>query len=128
MADAFAGLDGVRVERRPTEVRLVFTSGLFRSSTELTATARPVLAEVGRRLAPLAVVTTVVGHTVAVPGGRTSGGSVVGYGRAEVATRELAAASGWSLAEFVLESAEQSDGPFPDARRNRTVTIRLRPV
>ena len=45
-----------------------------------------------------------------------------------MAARELAAASGRPLAEFVLVSAEQSEGPFPDARRNRTVTILLRPV
>ncbi|WP_051570895.1 hypothetical protein [Cryptosporangium arvum] len=127
VASAFAGLPGVRVEQRSADVRLVFTSGVFASSTELTPAAGPVLAAVGRRLRTLEVVTTVVGHTVAVPGGRTSGGSVVGYGRAQVAARELAVASGRPLAQFALVSAEQSEGPFPDARRNRTVTILLRP-
>ncbi|MFG1922637.1 hypothetical protein [Cryptosporangium sp. NPDC048952] len=128
LAAAFARVPGVRVEQRAEDVRLVFASGLFSADTSLTTAAEARLAEVGRRLKPVKASVTVVGHTVAVPGGRTSGGSVVGYGRAQVAARELAAASGRPLAEFMLVSAEQSEGPFPDAPRNRTVTILLRPV
>jgi hypothetical protein len=118
-------LPGVRVERRSSEVQLVFETGIFRSGTSLAPGSAELLASVGKRLK--GVSTTVVGHAVAVPGGVTSGGSLVAYERAEVAARLLSRASGLPLTAFALATADQSDSPFPDARRTRTVTLLLRP-
>jgi hypothetical protein len=120
-------IPGVRAQRRATDVRLVFTDGLFRSGTDLARGSRPLLARVGRRLTGLRVSTTVVGHTVAFPGGRTSGGSPTAYARAQVAAQELATAAGLPLTAFTLATADQSAGPHPEAPRNRTVTLVLRP-
>ena len=127
LADA-AAAPGVRIERRADHVRLVFTTGVFRTGTRLAPGAGPLLTGVGRRLAAARAVTTVVGHTVPVPGGRTRGGSTVAYARAQVAAQRLAAASGLPLTAFTLATADQSDGPYPDAARNRTVTLILRPA
>jgi tetratricopeptide (TPR) repeat protein len=118
-------MPGVRVERRADDVRVVFDDGLFRSNAELTPTAKPLLTEIGHRLAAMKVGTTVVGHAVAVTGGRTSGGSTVAYARAQAAAGHLAA--GGPLTRFTLATAEQSEGPFPDAARNRTVTLVITP-
>jgi hypothetical protein len=66
---------------------------------------------------------TVVGHVVAVPGGRIRGGSWVALARAQVVAARLAAESGLPLTSFTLRSADQTDGPHPWAARNRTVTL-----
>ena len=121
-------IPGVRAERRATDVRLVFTNGLFRSGTDLAPGSRPLLVRVGRRLTDLRVSTTVVGHTVPFPGGRTSGGSPTAYARAQIAAQELAAAADLPLTAFTLATADQSAGPHPEAPRNRTVTLLLRPT
>jgi hypothetical protein len=114
-------MSGVVVERRADDVRVVFDAGVFPAGTEVTASGRDLLGAVGRRLAGMSVSTTVVGHAVAVAGGRVSGGSTVAFSRAQVAATYLAA--GGSLTDFKLASADQADGPFPDAARNRTVTL-----
>lgn len=118
---------GVRVEQRPGSARVVFDEGLFTRRDQLTAGGSALLADLGGRLAGTDVKVTVVGHVVAVPGGRESGGSVVGMARALVAARELAAADGMSLTSFTLTSADQNQGPFPDPARNRTVTLVIMP-
>ncbi|AOS64577.1 coiled-coil domain-containing protein [Actinoalloteichus hymeniacidonis] len=124
---AFAELPGVVVERRAEDVRLVFEAGVFRSDAVLAPEATPLLVEVGRRLAEVEASTAVIGHVVAVPGGRTSGGSTVAFARAQNAARMLAEGAGSPLTDFVLMTADQSEGPFPDAQRNRTVTLVLTP-
>lgn len=121
-------MPGVRVQQRAEDVRLLFEEGVFRADTEVSRKARPLLTEVGRRLAAVRVATTVVGHTVVVAGGRTSGGSTVAFARAQVAAQHLSAGGGLPLTAFTLATADQSEGPFPDAVRNRTVTLLLRPA
>jgi hypothetical protein len=118
---------GVKAEVRTGDVRLVFTAGVFSADTTLAPGAEALLVGVGRRLSRVEVTTTVVGHTVPVRGGRVSGGSVVAYARAEVAAQRLATAAGLPLTAFVLATADQSEGPWSEAARNRTVTILLRP-
>jgi hypothetical protein len=123
----FTGVTGVRVERRAEDVRLVFESGVFWTEAEVTRAAGPLLTEVGRRLAGADGSVTVVGHAVAVAGGRTSGGSTVALSRAQVAAGYLATGGHLPLTAFRLATAEQSEGPFPDAARNRTVTVLIAP-
>ncbi|MFC4009976.1 hypothetical protein ACFOY2_22295 [Nonomuraea purpurea] len=120
-------MPGVSVERRSGSVRVLFKAGLFPHSAEISGRGAGLLRKLGRRIAGLDVTTTVVGHVVAVPGGRTDGGSVVALGRALVAARYLAEGGELALTSFSLLSANQSDGPFPDPRRNRTVTLLVAP-
>lgn len=119
---------GVRTDRRADDIRVVFSSGVFSSGTRLADGAPALLGTVGKRLRTAHVTVTVIGHTVPVAGGRTSGGSTTAYARAQVAARRLAAASGLPLTSFTLATADQSDGPWPDAARNRTVTLLLHPA
>ncbi|GAA3296553.1 tetratricopeptide repeat protein [Dactylosporangium vinaceum] len=129
-ADRVAGLfvmDGVRVQRQGEDVRLVFTIGIFSADTRFAGGAAALLDAVGRRLPEARVTVTVVGHTVAVAGGRTSGGSTTAYARAQAAAVRLAAASGLPLTDFTLATADQAEGPWPDAPLNRTVTLVLHP-
>ncbi len=121
-------LPGVRVEVRAEDVQVVFERGVFSRSTEITQEGTALLTEVGRRLSAMDVRTTVVGHVVAVPGGRTTGGSVVALARAQVAAGHLAAGGGLPLTAFTLASADQTEGPFPDAARNRTVSLVITPA
>jgi hypothetical protein len=127
LAAKFAGVDGVRAERRNDDVRLVFESGVFWTDAEVTKAAKPQLTQIGQRLAEVKASVTVVGHAVAVAGGRTSGGSTVALSRAQVAAGYLATGGKLPLTFFTLATADQSEGPFPDAARNRTVTIVLTP-
>jgi hypothetical protein len=120
-------MPGVIVKRRPDSVEVYFRKGLFVSDAWLTSDGADLLAAVGRRLAGLDVAVTVVGHSVPVPGGRTSGGSGTALSRARVAARELAEAGDLPLTAFTLRSADQSDGPFPQAARNRTASLVLAP-
>lgn len=127
--DVIAGrlaMTGVTAQRRADDVQVVFNVGLFPSDVELSRTGETLLTDIGRRLAGLDVWTTVVGHAVAVPGGPASGGSMVALERAEVAAQRLAAAGALPLTAFTLASADQTDGPFSDASRNRTVTLLVR--
>ncbi|RKN36533.1 hypothetical protein [Micromonospora musae] len=118
---------GVIVKRGPGAVEVYFREGLFIEDTRLTADGAALLERVGRRLDGLDASITVVGHSVPVPGGRTSGGSGTALSRAEDAARELAAASGLPLTAFAMRSAEQSERPFEREARNRTVSLVLTP-
>jgi hypothetical protein len=121
-------LPGVLVETRATDVRVVFEQGLFLRGTEITLEGVALLTELGHRLAAMDVHTTVVGHAVAVAGGRTNGGSVVALGRAQLSAGYLADGGSLPLTAFTLASADQTQGPFPDPARNRTVTLVITPV
>lgn len=125
-----AGLDmpGVIVQRRTDDVRVRFDDGLFApDGTVVTASGGALLAELGRRLAAEDVATTVVGHTVVVPGGPSAGGSTVALDRAQSATEHLAEGGGLPLTSFSVVSGDQAEAPFPDDDRNRTVTLLLEP-
>ncbi|MGI5151990.1 tetratricopeptide repeat protein [Plantactinospora sp. CA-294935] len=120
-------LPGVVVKRRPDTVEVYFRKGLFSRDAWLTTNGAEMLAVVGRRLPDLDVAVTVVGHSVPVPGGRTSGGSGTALTRARVAARELAEAGDLPLTAFTLRSADQSQGPFREPARNRTASLVLTP-
>ncbi|MGQ0572848.1 MAG: hypothetical protein ACT4RN_01445 [Pseudonocardia sp.] len=118
---------GWQVDARPDGVGVRFDATLFARSDRLTPAGAAVLADLGALLRGRDVTVSVVGHAVAVPGGPTSGGSLVGMARALVASRELATAGGLPLTSFTLSSADQSAGPAPDAAGNRTVTLVIMP-
>ncbi|PZS29312.1 MAG: hypothetical protein DLM59_13075 [Pseudonocardiales bacterium] len=120
-------MPGLVVTPRAGGVRGVFDQGLFAGSDHLTPTGAALLARLGRRMAGRGLSVTVTGHVVAVPGGRTSGGSVVALARALVAAQVLARSSAMPLTPFTLLSADQTQGPFPDPARNRTVTLLVVP-
>ncbi|MFF2185366.1 hypothetical protein [Streptomyces sp. NPDC058155] len=136
-------MPGVEIRRHADDVQLVFSTGVFPYDSVISAQGASALTEIGRRLADLesdpgagagsgtAVETTVVGHSVAVPGGAPSGGSVVALNRARVAAQYLAQDSDLRLTDFRLVSADQRRGPFPateaNAPRNRTVTLLITP-
>ncbi|WP_405796721.1 hypothetical protein [Streptomyces sp. NBC_01506] len=125
-------MPGVEIRRHAEDVQLVFSTGVFPYDSVIGPRGASALTEIGRRLSDLgpdagAVETTVVGHSVAVPGGAPSGGSVVALNRARVAAQYLAQDSDLRLTDFRLVSADQRRGPFPatdaNAPRNRTVTL-----
>jgi hypothetical protein len=118
-------MPGVRVERRAHDVRLLFEEGLFPEGTVLGPGAARLLGEVGRALRGLGVHTTVVGHSVLVPGGRPGGGSPMALARAQAAVDHLAAGARQPLTAFRLASGDQRSGPYRDAARNRTVSLVL---
>ncbi|MEV4996482.1 hypothetical protein [Streptomyces niveus] len=128
-------MPGVEIRRHAGDVQLVFRTGVFPYDSVIGPEGAEVLTEIGRRLADLSaetpVETTVVGHSVAVPGGAPSGGSVVALNRARVAAQYLAQDSDLRLTDFRLVSADQRRGPFPataaNAPRNRTVTLLITP-
>lgn len=135
-------MPGVEIRRHAEDVQLVFSTGVFPYDSVIGPEGAEALTEIGRRLADLesgagtgkagtGVETTVVGHSVAVPGGAPSGGSVVALNRARVAAQYLAQDSDLRLTDFRLVSADQRRGPFPatdaNAPRNRTVTLLITP-
>ncbi|MEU0524662.1 hypothetical protein [Streptomyces niveus] len=136
-------MPGVEIRRHADDVQLVFSTGVFPYDSVIGPQGASALTEIGRRLAGLesgpgagagggtGVQTTVVGHSVAVPGGAPSGGSVVALNRARVAAQYLAQDSDLRLTDFRLVSADQRRGPFPateaNAPRNRTVTLLITP-
>ncbi|MFC8827698.1 hypothetical protein ACFT9I_20425 [Streptomyces sp. NPDC057137] len=130
-------MPGVEIRRHAEDVQLVFSTGVFPYDSVISPEGAEALTEIGRRLADLeseagtGVETTVVGHSVAVPGGAPSGGSVVALNRARVAAQYLAQDSDLRLTDFRLVSADQRRGPFPatdaNAPRNRTVTLLITP-
>ncbi|MFC9748539.1 hypothetical protein [Streptomyces niveus] len=128
-------MPGVEIRRHAGDVQLVFRTGVFPYDSVIGPEGAEALTEIGRRLADLSaetpVETTVVGHSVAVPGGAPSGGSVVALNRARVAAQYLAQDSDLRLTDFRLVSADQRRGPFPataaNAPRNRTVTLLITP-
>jgi len=116
---------GVRVRRYGGGLLMIFATGVFRpNGVELTRDGATLLDRVGTRL-PRRATIRVVGHTVAFPGGRTHGGSTVALVRAQAAAARLATAGHRPLTAFTLATADQSDGPYPDDRRNRTVTLQI---
>ena len=117
---------GVVVRREPDAVRVLFERGLFSAGTELTPQADAVLARLAPKLAHAKV--TVIGHSVVEPGGRPTGGTRTALARARLASQHLADAGKLPLTTFTLTSADQSKPPFPDAARNRTVTLLLTPA
>ncbi|MFE6029177.1 coiled-coil domain-containing protein [Streptomyces niveus] len=128
-------MPGVEIRRHAGDVQLVFRTGVFPYDSVIGPEGAEALTEIGRRLADLSaetpVETTVVGHSVAVPGGAPSGGSVVALNRARVAAQYLSQDSDLRLTDFRLVSADQRRGPFPataaNAPRNRTVTLLITP-
>lgn len=137
-------MPGVEIRRHADDdVQVVFSAGVFPYDSVIGPQGAAALTEIGRRLADLnsdsgpgagggaGVETTVVGHSVAVPGGAPSGGSVVALDRARVAAQYLAQDSDLRLTDFRLVSADQRRGPFPateaNAPRNRTVTLLITP-
>lgn len=129
-------MPGVQIRRHADDVQLVFSAGVFPYDSVISPEGASALTEIGRRLAGLesgavTVETTVVGHSVAVPGGAPSGGSVVALDRARVAAQYLARDSDLRLTDVRLVSADQRRGPFPateaNAPRNRTVTLLITP-
>lgn len=134
-------MPGVEIRRHAGDVQLVFRAGVFPYDSVISPEGAEALTEIGRRLADLGgeagtavettLETTVVGHSVAVPGGAPSGGSVVALNRARVAAQYLAQDSDLRLTDFRLVSADQRRGPFPatdaNAPRNRTVTLLITP-
>jgi type VI secretion system protein ImpK len=119
-------MPGVTVHRQNASVRVLFTRGLFIRDDDLTTSGSALLTELGPRLTGTKV--TVVGHSVAQPGSPTHGGTRTALTRARVASQHLAAAGNLPLTTFTLTPADQSRGPFPDAPRNRTVTLLLTPA
>lgn len=120
-------MPGLRVTRRSDEVRVLFETGVFLHDTVVSSRAATLLATVGERLARLdvPVTTTVVGHTVVVPGGLPGGGSPMALARARVAVDHLAAGGGLPLTSFTLASGDQRRRLFPDDPRNRTVSLHI---
>ena len=118
-------MPGVTARRRADDVEVVFDVGVFTGDLEISDAAAGLLVSVGHRLAGLDVRTTVVGHSVAVPGGPATGGSVIALERAEVAAQHLAV--GRPLTEFLLATGDQARQPFSDDARNRTVTLVISP-
>lgn len=129
--DDIAGLlamPGVVVERRDGDVRVFFETGLFGANgVTVSRDGSALLTELGRRLAGMPVDTTIVGHAVAVAGGPATGGAGIALDRAQAAAERLAEGGGLPLTAFTLVSGDQANGPFPDAARNRTVTLVVTP-
>jgi len=120
-------MPGVVAQRRADDVQVLFDTGLFPADVEISGPGAALLTEIGHRLAGLDAQTTIVGHAVAVPGGPASGGSVIAFERAEVAAQHLSSAAGLPLTAFLLSTGDQTQQPFPDAPRNRTVTLMISP-
>lgn len=116
----------VIVKRDPTGVQILFKQGLFARGTELTPAADTVLARLAPKLAGSKI--TVVGHSVLQPGANPTGGTRTALARARVVSQHLAEAGKLPLTAFTLTSGDQSSPPFPDAARNRTVTLLLTPA
>ena len=121
-------LPGVRVDVRDRDIRVLFEQGVFLYETVPSERSPGLLRTLGGRLATLDVETTVVGHSIPVPGEHNSGGSELAQHRAQVAAGYLAEGGGSPLTRFSLTVADQGDGPFEDDARNRTVSLLVRPA
>lgn len=121
-------LPGVRVRQQDRVVRVLFEEGVFLYDTVPSDRSPTLLRRVGGRLAELDVATTVVGHSIPVPGQESSGGSPLAQQRAQVAAGYLAEGGDLPLTAFTLAVADQTDGPFDDPARNRTVTLVIEPA
>jgi type VI secretion system protein ImpK len=118
---------GVTVRTAPDTVEIRFPGGLYRTGDQLTADGRQRLRRLGTALSRAGGTITVVGWTVALPGGPPAGGSPVAWSRARAAARELATAGNLPVTRFTLASGDQAAPPFPDPASNRTVTLRISP-
>ncbi|GAB2657077.1 hypothetical protein [Kribbella swartbergensis] len=118
---------GLIVQRRPDAVRVLFEQGLFSRGAELTPAGRDVLVALGKQVAGLDAAITVTGHSVAVPGSSSSGGSGTALLRARTATQQLSRASGLPLTTFTLQSGDQRMAPFGTPTQNRTISLLLTP-
>jgi hypothetical protein len=127
IASQLAG-PGIVVRRTPGSVEVLFTEGLFSTGDRFTATAGQRLRQLGTRLSGVDGTITVIGQSVALPGGPATGGSSTAMARALAAARELTAASGLPLTAFTLASGDQSEPPFADPVRDRTVIVRVTPA
>jgi type VI secretion system protein ImpK len=117
---------GITVHRAPTAVRILFEQGLFDRNTEFSTGAQAVLTRLAPKLADTKI--TVIGHSVLQPGDEPTGGTRTALARARLASQHLADAGNLPLTAFTLTSGDQSKSPFPDAARNRTVTLLLTPA
>ncbi|MBE1593330.1 hypothetical protein ACFPOI_21940 [Nonomuraea angiospora] len=120
-------MPGVLVHRHPQYVRVRFGTGLFPVDDKVSVAGAELLKGLGRRMAGMDAEITVVGHAVAVPGGRARDGSVLALARAVVAAAHLAEGGDLPRTSFKLVSGDQRAQPFRDDRRNRTVTLLIAP-
>ncbi|MEJ2885447.1 hypothetical protein [Actinomycetospora aeridis] len=125
LADALAR-PGLTARARDGVVEVTFDEGLFAGGTTLTTGGRRLLADLGPRLVGQVREVEVVGRSVAVAGGPSSGGSTVALARAQSVAAALAE-DGPPLTTFDLAAAEQTRTSGDDAARSRTVELRLTP-
>ncbi|MFG2777820.1 hypothetical protein ACGFY7_08145 [Streptomyces prunicolor] len=118
---------GLRPTAHGDSVEVTFTEGLFSEGAQLTSTGARQLAALGRHLTGLDARVEIYGQTATVSDAPRSGGSVLSLWRALVAARELGEASGKPLTAFTTASADQRSAPYPEAARNRTVTVLITP-
>jgi type VI secretion system protein ImpK len=121
---AAVAMPGVSVRREPGAVRVVFNQGLFSSGTTFADGSADVLDRLAPRLRRVPGI-TVVGQSVAVPGGEASGGSGTALARARVVAQRLARTGHLPLTRLTLASGDQAHPLFPGAARNRTVSLLL---
>jgi hypothetical protein len=119
---------GVTVRIAAGAVTVSFPDRVFSTADRLTSAGRRGLSRLGARLSGVDGSIVVTGWSVPVRGGPTHGGTVVALDRAVVAAAVLADASGLPLTRFDVASGDQGTPPFPDAARNRTVTVTITPA
>jgi type VI secretion system protein ImpK len=138
-AAALAGMDlrmsGVRARRRPGEIEVTFTKGLFRERATLSPGGRAMLRALGARLRPYAmrISVAVIGHTDGLPvppSGDYTDNLELGTLRATVVREILRGAAGIPTARFSVSSMGDAMPLFPghsaaDRARNRTVSLRI---
>ncbi|GAA1677850.1 hypothetical protein GCM10009745_21690 [Kribbella yunnanensis] len=121
---ASVAMPGVTVRREPGAVRVVFDRGLFTSGTTFADGGVELLTRLAPKLHRVPGI-TVVGQSVAVPGGEATGGSSTALARARVAAQLLARAGRLPLTRLALASGDQAHPLFPGQARNRTVSLLL---
>lgn len=130
----FSGL-GVNQAARDGGVELTFTVGLFQAGVSLRPDAVAILDALGARLGRAPPGTIVItGHTDDIPvavGKDFADNTSLGLARATVVMHRLVASSPLPAASFLIGTAGDASGPYPndtlDNRlRNRTVTLQFR--
>ncbi|HZZ84902.1 MAG TPA: hypothetical protein VFE30_10220 [Anaeromyxobacteraceae bacterium] len=126
---------GVTQAARDGGVELTLAEGLFRTGVSLRPHAVATLDELGARLgnAPQRTMVVIIGHTDDIPvatGKRFTDNASLGLARATVVMRRLIASSSLPATSFLVGTAADAGGPYPnDTRdnrlRNRTVTLHL---
>lgn len=119
---------GVAVRIADGAVTVSFPDRVFSTADRLTSAGRRGLRLLAARLSGMDGSIVVTGWSVPVRGGQANGGTVVALDRAVVAAAVLADASGLPLTRFDVVSGDQGAPPFPDAARNRTVTVTIAPT